>query len=232
MPRVGSDGASSASGPRHTWAPGPVAGHPPRASHPSSGNITSCRRPPRPLRQSPQERRSAWTPQAMAQELWPLQVRPRPRGACTRLEAGRTTFPRGASQASPGSRHIPAPVWEAVHSQSGDSKTFNHKREEGSPRQAHQRPPNIVAPRGSGEKPQPVLPQLVLLLRRPWPQEWGCTCGGQGWDRASEFRAQGETAVQDVDRKALLSAASLLLPRAHGSDPSNANTYCTNIAAV
>lgn len=35
-----------------------------------------------------------------------------------------------------------------------------------------------------------------------------------------------------MDRKALLSAASLLLPRAHGSDPSNANTYCTNIAAV
>lgn len=97
---------------------------------------------------------------------------------------------------------------------------------------------NTRAPRGSGEKPQLVLPpQLVprgdvpLLRRMPWPREWGCTCGGQGWDRASEFRAR-EKLWSRMDRKALLSAASLLLLAAHGSDPSNPSTYHTNITIV
>lgn len=97
---------------------------------------------------------------------------------------------------------------------------------------------NTWAPRGSGEKPQLVLPpwlvprgDILLLRRMPRPREWGCTCGGQGWDRASEFQAR-EKLWSRMDWKALLLAASLLLLAAQSSDPSNSSTYHTNITTV
>lgn len=167
-----------------------------------------------------------------------LRVRPSALERPAPAARGQThTLPRGASQASRVLRDTYQPRCGKPYSARVEiSKTFNHKREEGSLRQATGGS-NTRALRASGEKPQPVLPpQLVPrgdvpLLRLPWPQELGCTCGGQGWDRALEFRAW-EKLRSRMDWKALLSAASLLLPGAHGSDPSNTNPYCANSAAV
>lgn len=142
MPRVGSDGGASLPWPRTPWAPGPVAGHS-RASHPSLGTRSSCRRATRPLRQSPQEPEKASDPTGhMGRSCGHcLQVRPSaPRGACTSGWRQDDNLPWGAPARPPrfsvdtyqprcGKRQ---PEWRSP-------KPLITKREEGSACRAHQR---------------------------------------------------------------------------------------------